>query len=95
MNKFDCGAMNRPEGWIAFYRMVHHAENRVIRDGRHDVIFATEAEALKAANAEFFKCLNSPITGISSMGGNRSAKSRAELLFKTRPVEGERKAVMG
>ncbi|ULJ72951.1 hypothetical protein [Rhizobium gallicum] len=70
------GAMKRGHGWIAYYRRVHDAENRVLRDGRHDIIFATEAEALKAANSEFLKYLNSPITGISSMGGSK--KSVAE-----------------
>ncbi|OWK23939.1 hypothetical protein AJ87_26345 [Rhizobium yanglingense] len=61
----------------------------------HDIIFETEAEALKAANAEFLKYLNSPITGISSMGGSKKsvAKKAAEKLFRGggKTVEVERK----
>jgi hypothetical protein len=50
--------------------------NRVLRDGKHDIIFATEAEALRAANAAFLSYLNSPITGISSMGGSKKSGLR-------------------
>ncbi|MHC2297882.1 hypothetical protein [Rhizobium mongolense] len=81
---FAAGATKRGHGWIAYYRRVHDAENRVLRDGKHDIIFATEAEALKAANAEFLKYLNSQITSISSMGGSKKsvAKKAADRLFK-------------
>ncbi|AJD41009.1 hypothetical protein C9413_16270 [Rhizobium sp. SEMIA 4085] len=96
MNKFDCGAMKRPRR-IAYYRRVHDAENRVLRDGRHDIIFATETEALKAANGAFFEHLNSPITGISSMGGSKKgvAKKTAEAIFrKGERIEVERKGAV-
>jgi hypothetical protein len=84
MNKFDAGAQLTPNGWIGYFRMVHHAQNKVLREGKHDILFATEAEALKAANAAFFKYLNSPITGISSMGGSKKsvAKNAAEKIFR-------------
>ncbi|TCL70627.1 hypothetical protein [Rhizobium sp. BK251] len=94
MNKFDAGAMKTPTGWIGYFRMVHHAENRVLRNGRHDIIFATEAEALKAANTAFFEYLNSPIVGISSMGGSKKgvAKKAAEAIFrKGKRIEVERR----
>ncbi|MEX2739938.1 hypothetical protein AB3480_00565 [Rhizobium mongolense] len=97
MNKFDAGAMKTPHGWIGYFRMVHHAQNRVLRDGKHDIIFPTEAEALRAANAAFLSYLNSPITGISSMGGSKKsvAKKAAEKLFRGggKTIEIERKAV--
>ncbi|MFA1674808.1 hypothetical protein ACDY97_19085 [Rhizobium mongolense] len=96
-NCFAAGAMKRGHGWIAYYRRVHDAENRVLRDGKHDIIFATEAEALRAANAAFLSYLNSPITGISSMGGSKKsvAKKAAEAIFrKGKRIEVERKGAV-
>ncbi|ULJ73615.1 hypothetical protein [Rhizobium gallicum] len=97
MNKFDAGAQRTPNGWIGYFRMVHHAQNKVLRDGKHDIIFATEAEALKAANAAFFDYLNSPITGISSMGGSKKsvAKKAADKLFRggEKTVDVERRRI--
>jgi len=99
MNKFDAGAIFTARGYIAFYRMVHQSENKVLRDGKHDIIFATEAEALKAANEAFFTYLNSPIVGSSSMGGSKRsvAKKAAERLFlgSNRSIEVTRTAKRG
>ncbi|NTG00084.1 hypothetical protein G6L30_08115 [Agrobacterium rhizogenes] len=83
MNEFAAGAQRVKTGWIAYYRKVHQSQNTVLRNGRHDIIFPTEIEALKAANEEFFKYLNSPITGVSSMGGTKYsvAKTAAEKIF--------------
>lgn len=94
MNKFDAGAMRQGHGWIGYYRRVHESENRVLRDGRHDIVFASEAEALRAANKALLQYLNCPITGISSMGGKPSvvAKAAAERLFqKGRVIPVERR----
>lgn len=79
MNRFDAGAMRTPSGWIGFYRAVHRSENFVLRDGPHDIIFATEAEAKEAALGAFLDYLNSPISGISSAGA--AAHDTADNLF--------------
>jgi len=83
MNKFDAGAIRTRTGWLGYWRRVNDSQNIVLRDGKHDLIFATEIEALKAANAAFLEYLNSPITGISSMGGSKCsvAKKAAEKVF--------------
>jgi len=84
-NRFDAGTIRTPHGFIAYYRCVHEAENRVLRNGRHDITFGTEAEALKAAKDALLGYLNSPIVGISAMGGNvKQAKfaSAERKLFK-------------
>lgn len=95
-NKFDAGAILTPRGWIGFYREVHWSSNHVLRDGRHDIIFATEAEAKDAALKAFLEYLNSPIVGIQSMGGSKRsvAKKAAEKLFSGggKVVDVERKA---
>ncbi|MEX2743678.1 hypothetical protein AB3480_20450 [Rhizobium mongolense] len=63
---------------------MHDAENRVLRDGKHDIIFATEAEALKAANAEFLKYLYSQITGISWAVARRAWRRRRLIVCSRR-----------
>ena len=48
-NKYDSGAQMTPRGWIAWYRDPRWAENRVLRDGRYDIIFPSKEEAKDAA----------------------------------------------
>lgn len=93
MNKFDAGAMKTPTGYIAFYRQVSHSRNFVLRDGKHDIIFATKEEAEKAALSAFLDYLNSPIVSESLTGPTTkraAAKKSAEAIFrkgKRIPVE--------
>ncbi|MFP5078289.1 hypothetical protein ACLE20_13355 [Rhizobium sp. YIM 134829] len=58
-NRVDFGAMRRPTGWIAWFRLYHHGENRVLRQRGIDILFASEAEAEKAAKEEFLLQMNS------------------------------------
>ena len=83
VNAFDFGALPLRGGFIAFYRMVHRSENFVIRDGRHDVIFATRAEAEKAAGEAFKAYLNSPISGMTAEATSRT--SAADAVFNLKP----------
>ena len=87
MNDFDCNALKRPEGWIAFYRQVHRSENFILRDGRHDIIFATEAEAKEAARVAFLDYLNSPISGMRNAAASNwdDANSAFNLPATLRP----------
>lgn len=93
-NTCGFGAMRRPTGWIAWYRLHHHAENRIIRNGRDDILFGTKNEADAAARKEFFKQMNSPIVAESLTGPTTkkaAAKSEANKLFigggKVIPIE--------
>lgn len=54
-NRVDFGAFKRHMGYIAWFRLYHHGENRILREGRNDILFATEAEAEAAAKAEFLR----------------------------------------
>ncbi len=94
MNKFDFGSMPaRGGGFIAFYRMVHHSRNFVLRDGCHDIIFATAAEAKEAAGEAFKAYLNSPIGSATfdTATPKKAQRAAAEKLFlgggKVIPVE--------
>jgi hypothetical protein len=85
MNKFDAGAMKTLTGWIAFYRQVSHSRNFILRDGKHDIIFATQAEAKEAAWAAFLDYLNSPIVAESLTGPTTkraAAKKAGDAIFK-------------
>lgn len=95
MNKFDAGAQPIRNGWIGFYRCVHESENRVLRDGKHDIIFPTKAEALQAAIDAHLAYLNSPITGFSTMECSKGsiARKEAEAVFRNgRRIEIERRS---
>jgi hypothetical protein len=78
-NRFDAGAMKTPSGWIGFYRQVHRSTNFVLRDGKRDVIFATQAEAKEAAWKAFLDYLNSPISGL--IISTEAAADSADSLF--------------
>jgi len=85
VNKVDFGTHRRPTGWIAWYRLYHHGENRVLREGIHDIIFGTQAEAETAAKAEFLRQMNSPIVSETLTGPTTKralAKARLEKLFQ-------------
>lgn len=84
-NRFDWGAFKRPEGWIAFYRMVHHSKNFILREGKHDIIFATADEAEKAAGLAFKEYLNSPINGLTAP--DRGAWDEANSAFNLEPTK--------
>lgn len=85
MNAFDFGYMPYGGGFIAYYRMVHHSRNFVLRDGRHDIIFATSREAYEAAGEAFKAYLNSPISGMTSAQDSNWDKGNA--LFNLVPTE--------
>lgn len=94
MNKCDFGSYRRPTGWIAWIRLYHHAENKILRDGRNDILFATREEAEAAAKKEFFRQMNSPIVAESLTGPTTkraAAKQAADRIFrKGRAIEVER-----
>ncbi|NLS19883.1 hypothetical protein HGP16_25420 [Rhizobium sp. P40RR-XXII] len=83
-NKFDFGSMPVRGGFIAFYRMVHHSKNFVLRDGAHDIIFATAAEAREAAGEAFKAYLNSPIGSATfdTATPKKVQRAAAEKLFR-------------
>lgn len=84
-NTCDFGTMKRPTGWIAWYRLHHYSSNRVVRDGKRDIIFDTEAEAEAEAKKEFFKQMNSPIVSQAMTGPTTKkglAMKTAEEQFK-------------
>lgn len=98
-NSCGFGTHRRPTGWIAWFRLYHHGENRVLRNGRDDIIFPTEAEAEAAAKDEFLRQMNSPIVAEAITGPTTKralAKSQFEKLFrgggKVIEVESKRRA---
>jgi len=62
-NAFNSGAILSPNGWIAFYRDVRWSENRILRDGKHDIIFASQQEAKEAGHAALLAHLNGHMVG--------------------------------
>ncbi|KQV83260.1 hypothetical protein [Rhizobium sp. Root1220] len=84
-NKCDFGAHRSPTGWIAWYRLYHHGENRIVRNGKHDIIFSTKDEADAAAKEEFLREMNSPIVSETLSGPTTKkalTKCKAERLFR-------------
>jgi hypothetical protein len=84
-NKCDFGTHRRPTGWIAWYRLYHHGENRILRHGRDDIIFGTQGEAEAAAKNEFLRQMNSPIVSEAITGRTSKkalARSQALKLFR-------------
>jgi hypothetical protein len=95
-NKCDFGTHRRPTGWIAWYRLYHHGENRILRKGKDDIMFGTQAEAEAAAKDEFLRQMNSPIVAEAITGPTSKkalAKARLEKLFRGggKTIEVERK----
>ncbi|MBD8556318.1 hypothetical protein IFT84_17560 [Rhizobium sp. CFBP 8762] len=84
-NGFDCGVMERPTGWIAWYRRLTDAQNIVLRDGKLDIIYATEGEAWAAAKDKLCSTVNSPcesfqakppsVKSLKAAAANRAFKS--------------------
>lgn len=96
MNHCGFGTHRRPTGWLAWIRLYHHGENRILRNGRDDIIFPSEQEAEAAAKDEFLRQMNSPIVAEAITGPTTKqalAKSQLERLFRGggRTVEVERK----
>lgn len=85
-NSFDSGAIMSPQGWIAYYRDVRWSQNRVLRDGKYDIIFATEQEAKDAGHQALLDHLNGGMVGdlmTSSTPTIRQArKAAADRLFR-------------
>ena len=79
-NKVDFGTLRQRTGWIAWYRLYHHGENRVLRNGKDDILFGSEAEAEAAAKAKFLEEMNTPVVAESFTGPTTKAQlARAQL----------------
>lgn len=87
-NAFNSGAILSPSGWIAFYRDVRWSANRVLRDGKHDIIFASEQEAKDAGHAALLDHLNGNMVG-EFMTAIPTSKRQAKF------AEAERKLFRG
>jgi hypothetical protein len=83
-NRFDFGSMPVRGGFVAFYRMVHHSSNFILRDGKHDIIFATADEAEREAGKAFKEYLNSPISGMTAADDDNFDKANG--LFNLEPT---------
>jgi len=98
-NEFNSGAQMSPQGWIAWYRDPAWGENRVIREGKHNVIFPNKEEAKDAAHAALMKHLNGNMTVETNIAPLPTSKERKfaeatkKLLGGNVPVE--RKARKG
>ncbi|MFJ6322285.1 MULTISPECIES: hypothetical protein [unclassified Rhizobium] len=97
-NKCDFGTHRIPTGWIAWYRLYHHGENRVVREGSRDIVFGTQAEAETAAKAEFLRQMNSPIVSEALTGPTTKRaliRLQANKLFRGggKVIEVERRRV--
>lgn len=94
-NTCGFGTMRRPTGWIAWYRLYHQAENRVLQHDRADIIFGTKDEAEAEAKAAFLKQMNSPIVS-ENMGGSikeaKRATAEARLFKKGKVITVEHKS---
>ena len=98
-NEYNSGAQMSPQGWIAWYRDPAWGENRVIMDGRHNVIFGSKEEAKDAAHDALMAHLNNNMTVETNIQPLPTSKERKfaeatkKLLGGTVPVE--RKARKG
>lgn len=94
-NKCDFGAHLSPTGWIAWYRLYHHGENKVLRHGKDDILFSTKAEAEAAAKDKFLSEMNSDIVSEALTGPTTKkglARAQLEKMFsKGKVIEVERK----
>ncbi|MCJ8518993.1 hypothetical protein ABID21_001899 [Pseudorhizobium tarimense] len=87
-NRFDFGSMPVKGGFLAFYRMVHHSKNFILRDGKLDRLFATAEEAELEAGKAFKEYLNSPISGMTNAGESQwdAANAAFNLPVTERPT---------
>jgi len=89
MNEFAGYAVKRGIGWWAMLRFARDARPKpLMGDKGTPTVFDTELEALRAVNKHLLAYFNGHLVRDGERCG--TAKSRAELLFKTRPVEGEK-----
>lgn len=82
-NQFAFGTIPSSGGFLAYYRMVHRSDNFILRDGRHDIIFATQHEAYRAAGDAFLSYLNSHISGL--MPKVEAVTATADAVFNLKP----------
>lgn len=73
-NKYDSGAQMTPRGWIAWYRDPRWAENRVLRDGRYDIIFPSKEEAKDAGHDALMNHLNGNMTADTNVAPRPTSK---------------------
>lgn len=75
-NKFGSGAQLTPQGWIAWYRDVKWSENRVLREGKHDIIFPSQQDAKDAGHKALMDHLNGHMTSERNIAPLPSSKER-------------------
>lgn len=73
-NKYDSGAQMTPRGWIAWYRDPIWPENRVIREGKYDVIFPSKEEAKDAGHDALMNHLNGNMTADTNVAPRLTSK---------------------
>lgn len=73
-NKYDSGAQMTPRGWIAWYRDPIWPENRVIREGKYDVIFPSKEEAKDAGHDALMNHLNGNMTADTNVAPRPTSK---------------------
>lgn len=89
MNEFAGYAHRVPLGWWAMLRFARDAKPKpLLGDRGAPEVFPSELDALRAVNKHLLAYFNGHMVRDGERCG--TAKSRAELLFKTRPVEGEK-----
>jgi hypothetical protein len=73
-NKFASGAQMTPRGWIAWYRDPIWPENRVLRDGKYDIIFPSKEEAKDAGHDALMAHLNGNMTADTNVAPRPTSK---------------------
>lgn len=89
MNEFSGYALKRGIGWWAMLRFARDAKPKpLMGDKGTPTVFDTELEALRAVNKHLLAYFNGHLVRDGERCG--TAKARADLLFKKRPVEGDK-----
>lgn len=73
-NKYASGAQLSPQGWIAWYRDPVWSENRVLRDGKYDIIFPNQQEAKDAGHDALMNHLNGNMTADTNVAPRPTSK---------------------
>ncbi len=73
-NKFASGAQMTPRGWIAWYRDPIWPENRVLRDGKYEIIFPSKEEAKDAGHDALMAHLNGNMTADTNVAPRPTSK---------------------
>lgn len=96
MNGYSAYPVKRGLGWWCMLRLARDARpHPVMEKGDKPKVFETAGEAWAEATKHLLAFMNGHEIRGERFDGHSTAKSRAELLFKTRPVAVGRKAVMG